>query len=256
MRLRRILVAHPTKIIRNMIKNQILSEFTDVVVLEAPFEARAVDFLEAHEVDVVVGEVRLLIENGLLKGIRALPTGAQLPVIGIHVHGAPAYQAELQAEGVMCCLDIPFSSLDLKQAINVACNPRTWRSSERIHIPEVMVILHAEDRDMAATLINISRGGLLCEVTHDGLPLELLRTLSLTVLLSRPDFTLEVKQLHGRLSRLDANSWKDDGAVAVMRLAFLFTDLTDRTLGLIEQLLGMAKNLDGEAGQPVQDAAK
>lgn len=256
MRLRRILVVHPTKIIRNMIKNQILSEFTDVVVLDAPFEARALDLLEVHEFAVVVGDVGLLVDKGLLKNIRALPAGAELPVIGIHGPGSASHEEELKEQGVLCCLDVPFSSLDLKQAINSACNPRSWRTSERIHLPDVIVILHAQDRDMAANLINISRGGLLCELEYDGLQLELLKTLSLTILLARPDFTLEVKQISGRLSRLDVSSWGSNGVVAVMRLAFLFTDLSDRTKGLIEQLLGMAKSLDEASGQPEKDSGK
>ncbi|OGR03552.1 MAG: hypothetical protein A2511_15680 [Deltaproteobacteria bacterium RIFOXYD12_FULL_50_9] len=253
MRLRRVLVVHPTQIIRNMIKNQILSEFTDVVVLDAPFEARAVELLEVHEFSAVVCDVRLLIDKGVLKCIRGVAGGANLAVIAVCGPGSPTCEAELQKSEVKTALQIPFTSLELKQAIDTACNPRAWRRSERIHIPDVMVSLHAEGRDLQAVLINISSGGLLCEVEYDGRPLEVLKIWRLTIELAGPDFMITIKQLTGRLSKLAASSWQPDGTVAIMRLAFLFTELNERTQSLIDQLLAMAKNshvdLDSEVSE-------
>jgi hypothetical protein len=95
--------------------------------------------------------------------------------------------------------------------------------------------------DAEAKMINISRGGLMLEMSGDRSEL---------LLQNNPRGTLKIKHLHGyftiqdmpvKLSRLNAVGWNENHKPTAMRVAFVFVDLDQASAVELQQVLKMVK---------------
>jgi hypothetical protein len=63
---------------------------------------------------------------------------------------------------------MPCSAEELAEAINRACNPVRMRQSKRYSLPDTTAILEQGTSQVEAVVINVSSGGLLCELDYPG----------------------------------------------------------------------------------------
>ncbi|MBU0728725.1 MAG: hypothetical protein KKE17_00255 [Proteobacteria bacterium] len=242
MRLRRILVAHHVRIFRNMVKHYVLSEFSDAVVVEASTDDKAFEKIENQHFDLALVDADSVSSNpAFLDNFRARSVNRTVALIGIISPDSPETVQCLTRAGMDYFLQIPFLSNALKELVNKACNPRNWRINERFYIPDAGVILHGGQGDVMAKLINISKGGVLCEVAFsDNLP-QMFKEMEATITISESEFSFEIKRLTCRLSRLNISNWTAEGEAGGMRITLLFSDLSVQAEALIDQALGFAR---------------
>lgn len=97
--------------------------------------------------------------------------------------------------------------MELREVINLACDPRKWRSHDRISIPGTKAIIHMNSGDVEADVINISLNGILCDLVCTKPYNELLNSTHITVKFPDKYDNAQIKILWCKLFRVNVLSW-------------------------------------------------
>lgn len=241
MRMRHILLAHPTRSSRALIKKYVFAELGDVEFVEADTGESALAELNMNPFDMVVVTTEMpdMTTVALRSKMAETRHNAVTPLIVLSEDENGANREMLTRQGFEHVVTIRVRPSELIQKINAVCNPRQWRKDDRYYIPGTKVVINAEASQIEGALINISRGGLLMElITYE--PEALMREeIRLDIHTSgQADFS-DIDRLPSKLSRLDVTEWHLNNAPAAMRATFIFLKLPREQSDRLEQLLQM-----------------
>jgi CheY-like chemotaxis protein len=240
--MRHILLVHPTRSIRALIKKYVFAELGDVEFVEAENGENALAELNMNPFDTVVATADLVEMSTVALRDQMAQTNhnAATPFIVLSEDESGTHAQTLSQQGFEHVVQIRVRPAELIQKINLACNPRQWRKDKRYYIPKTKVIIHAGVSQTDGALINISRGGLLLElITYE--PDVLMReALHLTVRIPGPSDFYDIPMLPAKLSRLNITEWHLNNAPAAMRATFIFLELSPEQNEQIEQVLQLA----------------
>ncbi len=245
MRLRQVLIVHSSRAVSSTVKRYVLSELSDIAFTETGAGQEALEHLQKKHFEVVIADNDLLDMNGLAlhEKMQGIALNKETPFIIL----APSdvltseYINRINQVGIAHYLAVPFTAEEVISEINDVCNPRSWRANDRFHIPNSKAYLHLERELVEIDLINISLGGILCELFYDYQVVELLGTNRVSIYIPSPEGYFEITDINCKLSRLNVINWKIDGMAEHVRMTFLFTDLSIETEGLMQQVVEMAK---------------
>jgi hypothetical protein len=147
----------------------------------------------------------------------------------------------LEKEGFEHIVRMPFDRDAFILKINQVCNPRKWRQNERFHIPSSKAVLSVWGMDAEAKVVNISRGGVMIEISGDRSELLLQNNPKLTLKIKHTQGYYVIQDLPVKLSRLNAIRWNESHKPTAMRVAFVFLDLEQVFTTELEQILESAK---------------
>jgi CheY-like chemotaxis protein len=241
--MRKLLMVHPVRSTRSLIKKYILSELGDIEFGEAQSGSEAVSVLDGGRFDVIIAADRLKdmsIVEFRQELIVAMPDNAP-PVIVISESESPQVRDQLVAQGFDRIVQIRLRPSDLIHTINAACDPRSWRKDTRYHLASATATIEAQDRCAEATLINISRGGILVELVCEQPSLLLAERVCIGLSVAIGDGRSSIQGLTARLSRIEVLGWGPAGKPNRMRATFIFADLSDRPKDGLDTLLKMAR---------------
>lgn len=158
---RTVLVIHKSVETRQLLRRFVYSELSDVEMHEADALSTALDCLDNQRYDAIVCEQK--------------PAGAELaacreallekaPALPFLVLVSSTGEEDLAA--LRACEDVdtlvtPFSSLDFAHRINELCDPKIRREHERVFVPGTRATFSVVGDDQEASVINMSRGGIL-----------------------------------------------------------------------------------------------
>lgn len=242
MRVRKLLLIHPTRSTRGLIKKYIFSELGDIEVSEAQSGSEAATALTTERFDVIIAADELKdmsIAEFRQELLAAIPDNA-LPLIIISESESPHVRNELVEQGFDRVVQIRLRPSDLIRKINAVCDPRAWRRDTRYHLANVKATIEAKDRHAEATLINISKGGILVEITCEQPSLLVSEQIRIGLSIDLNDSRGSINGLTARLSRIEVLEWESAGKPNRMRATFVFTDLPGGTKGKLDELLKMA----------------
>lgn len=242
MRMRNILLVHPTRSIRALIKKYVFAELGDVEFVEAENGENALAELNMNPFDTVVATAELRdIPSAELRAKMAETThNAATPFIVLSEDENGADQKKLLQQGFEHVVQIRVRPAELIQKINAVCNPRSWRRDRRYYIPKTKVILQADTTQIEGSLINISRGGLLMELISYEPELLMRADIHLTVRIPGPNGFYDIGGLPCKLSRLNITEWHLNNSPAAMRATFIFLELLAEQSDQLEQVLQLA----------------
>jgi len=252
MRIRKILLIHPSRSIRALLKKYIFAELADIEFIEADSGCNALEQIGATGFDVILSTDRL--KDLGLKELKirqeASDANGYTPLIIISESESNHVRNELVRQGFDCVVQIRVRPSDLIHKINAACDPRDWRKYARYHIPGAAVIFKLQQKKIEAQLINISMGGVLVELTtkdpggliQGGIATELRIPLS-------PDNPAAITGLTAKVLRLEVVNWNAGFAPRTMRATFVFVDLAAGAKGKLAELIQMAKEDKLEASE-------
>ena len=243
MRVRRLLLIHPTRSTRGLIKKYIFSELGDIEVSEAQCGSEAANEYKAHHFDVIIAADKL--KDMSLSQFRqellvATPDNA-LPLIIISESELPHARNELVEQGFDRVVQIRLRPSDLIHKINAVCDPRAWRKDTRYHLANVKATIEASDRNAEATLINISKGGILVELNCEQPSLLMSEQIRIGLSMDINGVRGNIDGLTARLSRIEVLEWESAGKPNRMRATFIFADLLGGPKGKLDELLKMAR---------------
>ncbi|MBT8340892.1 MAG: hypothetical protein HKP58_17635 [Desulfatitalea sp.] len=161
MRIRRILLVHPTRSIRALIKKYVFAELSDVEFVETENGESTLSELHMNPFDVIVSTADLsdMAVTDLKSQLGGTQHNAATPFIVLSEDEQGKDVASLQQSGFDHVVDLRMRPTHLIQTINTACNPRNWRKDQRYYIPGAKIFLQVSHVALETSLINISRGG-------------------------------------------------------------------------------------------------
>ena len=244
MRIRKLLLIHPKRSIRALIKKYIFAELSDIEISQADSGQTALNRSNPKSYDVIICTEQLK-DTGLREfktDLEATATNGHTPLIIISESESAHVRNNLVQQGFDRVVQIRLRPADLIKKINAVCDPRQWRKDARYHIPNASVIISTQRHINEATLINISNGGLLVEMdTID--PSTLLQgELSMELHIPMPNATDVIEDLSAKLLRIEVVSWAPNKVPNTLRGTFIFTNLESGPKGKLEELIQMAKD--------------
>ena len=244
MRIRRLLLVHPGRSIRALIKKYIFAELSDVEIIEAGSGLSALAQLKAGPFDVIISAEHL--ENMGLEDfaskLEAIKPQGRAALIVISDRETDQVRGDLTQQGFEHVVQLRVRPADLIDRINRVCDPRKWRKDARYHIPNAGVIISSPSEKIEATLINISVGGLFVELTTKDPCLLMNGGLSLALQIPLNDASAQIDGLMAKLLRIETVAWTEAHLPRTMRATFIFVDLATGTERKLVELIQMAKD--------------
>jgi CheY-like chemotaxis protein len=244
MRIRKLLLVHSGRSIRALIKKYIFAELSDIDIVEADSGSSALANLKTGRFDVIILAEHLE-DMGLeefASKLEAIKPNGRAALIVISDSEADQVRESLKQQGFEHIVQIRVRPADLIVRINRVCDPRKWRKDARYHIPNAGVIISSSCEKIEATLINISLGGVLVELTTEDPCLLMNGGLSLALQIPLSDSIVQIDGLTGKLLRIETVAWTEAYLPKTMRATFIYVDLNSGTEGKLMELIQMAKD--------------
>jgi CheY-like chemotaxis protein len=243
MRIRKLLLVHPSRSIRGLIKKYVYAELSDIEIFEAEGGCQALEQMESQQFDILACTDQL--KDMALSALKTRQQGTQsngnTPFVVISESESAQARNALVEQGFDMVVQIRVRPADLIRKINTLCDPRHWRRDTRYHIPTMRVIIDIGQYSVEAFLINISMGGILVELSTDQSYLLMQNGVDITLQLPMDGAPVTIDGLRGKLLRLELIKWSADLAPIHMRATFMFEALCDEPRNKLHQLIQMAK---------------
>lgn len=240
---RKLLIVHDSRVIRNLLKGYVLAELDDVQPLEAGSVEEAEELALIQKIDAVLCGLFLRDYDGydLRAKIRSTPLNSKTPVIIFTSMTADKDINELKAQGVVHYLRAPFSSSELREMINQACDPRKARKLQRYSIPGTKVVIHFNRQEIEADVINLSLNSVFCEFRLPTLTAELLDGVYLSIRFSQEfDHTL-IENVYCKMLSIRTMNWDSEDKPDKIRVVWLLQDLSRDNLDLYSRVLDIVE---------------
>lgn len=242
MRIRQLLLVHPSRSIRAVIEKYILAEGGDIEITSCENGENALNVLGEKWFDLVItnNELADMPLHDIKNNFEAHAQNKQIGIIALAGGRNPEDSARLVRAGLANFISPPIDPKDLIGKINQICNPRKWRESERFHIPGSEVVISVWGMEAVSSLINISQGGVLVEVSGDRSELLLQNNPKLDLRIKTPGGYYDIKCLPAKLVRLTAIAWNENYKPNAMQVAYVFLDLESETASELDQIIQLA----------------
>ena len=242
MRIRQILLVHPTRSIRSLIQKFVYAELSDVAFDEAESAQEALAELSLHNFDVVIVSTKLKDMSlfDLNAEMSKTDHNGDTPCIILSEDDNGTDINELVRQGFEHVVMMRVRPADLIKKINFVCNPRNWRKDKRFYIPQAEVAVYSEGQRIEGIMINISRGGVLAEMVTFEPNLLMQRDLQLSLHISERTDLDSVFDLPCKLLQMNITEWHPDNSPAAMRVTFVFLEMAPEKTAALEQVLQLA----------------
>jgi len=224
-----------------MIKKYILADLDDVRITESSSGNEAMHWLLSKSFDLVICNCDLedMPITAFKRKMIEFPSKNKNVGVMVLVEEDGGVSS-LAAATFDHMVKIPFKADEFIGTINQICDPRKWRRAARFHIPDSKVVIKVWEMAAEANMINISRGGVLVEVSGDRSDLLLQNDPKLTIKVSMPACNFTIKKLPVKLLRLNVLEWHSNFKPVLMRLAYAFLDLSEDARSELDQILLLA----------------
>ncbi|MDH4121088.1 MAG: response regulator [Deltaproteobacteria bacterium] len=170
MRFRNILLVHPARTVREMMRSYCYGELDDVRVKEAESAQQAKTLLSEQAFHLVISALELdsMDASGILGVLRQTALNSQTPLLVVSASSDTQKLVRLQEKGIHHIQTIPVSPWDFAHKVNQLCDPRGWRGLRRIQVEGATARLHSPQGDFSTHQSNASLGGVALESTLEG----------------------------------------------------------------------------------------
>ncbi len=243
MRIRKLLLIHPSRSIRGLIKKYVYAELSDIEIIEAESGRQALEQMAPDGFDIIIctDQLKDMSVTELKTNQQVTAANGHTPLIIISESESNHVRNELVAQGFDRVVQIRVRPADLINKINVLCNPRDWRQDTRYHIPGMNVTIGMRQQKAQVFLINLSMGGLLVEMRTNQPDLLMRDGVDITLKIPVADGLDGVDGLKAKLLRLESVKWNPDLTPSVLRATFIFQELTNVQRCKLEELLQTAQ---------------
>ncbi len=247
---RKIMVVDSSASMRRIIRTKILANINDADVSEANDVSGAMNSLTKDDYHVVLFSRESSSDDWLnfIKAKRDTPTG-KYPTSFILFTSSKQqeYLDKIKAYGVNEYQIIPCSGQALAATIDRVFNPYDLRSNKRYNLPGAEAVLAQGQEKLRAEVINISMGGLLCDMNfnpHYNLAAPVMITVNFPVegeeLSTGGAFAIMI-----RLNVVESNS---DFSPKRVRVAYRFAMLPEETKKVFEKVFASVEAQEKQFG--------
>ncbi len=246
---RKILLVDQSKSIRRILRTMILANFNDAEVSEAEDNNEAMDILRADKLHVVLFSWESSTEQWLdfVKQTKSDPNSHNLNFIVFTSRPNEEHFQEAKQSGIEHRLVTPCTPETLTEIVNQACNPALLRQSRRYNVPGSTATLAQGVTTLDASIINISTGGMLCEL---GITKELDWTVPIMASINftgvHNGIPLTANNLFAVMSSFFVQKRHPDHTPKTIRVAMRFLDLPAEALAQLNIVFNNAAALESD----------
>lgn len=237
--LRNILLIHETKMIRTVIRSYILSEMSDVAIEEFSSAQKSVKAFDNTHYDIVFAGRKMKAMDciTLISHMRNSTMNEATPfVIVSSGEMSEEIQGELE-EGRDFYLTMPFKPNHLSDLIDKLSDPRRLRKHQRVSIAGTLAQLHLENGDVEGDIVNISKGGILCDVINREGYNDLLRDLNMSLLFPMRHDHAVIRDIWCKLLRIVVLTWGHNNYPDRLRIVWEFVSMDDNERNKLNNLI-------------------
>lgn len=240
----KFLIIHRNKLIRRLVSQYLATEFAEAELAIAEDAEQGAQQVDENEYDVILCGREMEGINGLAfhQRIRQGEINKDASFIIMTATYDAEQESVLNAQGIKHVLPIPCTALALRKIILSAIDLRMKRRYPRYAIPGAIVAMKSHGSAVAATLINISKKGMLCEIlfSEDSF-YPLLRQQQLNILLPESYGNASIENIAARVLRLKSLAWFPSGEVRSAKLVLIFDDLPEAAIRALDMVLAQAE---------------
>lgn len=231
---RRILLIHARHATRYLLRNYILGELPDLRISDVDDIVAANSLIQSERFDVIIVSSQF--------DCRELRTvGDDLPIIILSEKDSDVVQNDKPDNGFYRVVELRKRPMDIIYNINVVCNPRQRRKAPRYHIPDTQVLIHNYSLSVRGTVINISTGGVLVDLTIDDDSWILEGALFITLKFTEHEGCSEISELNCKLLRMEILNWKENYKPNHLQATLVFVNLSDHSLEKLSNCIERGK---------------
>jgi CheY-like chemotaxis protein len=237
-----LLIIHDSGLMRQILTKYALTELAEMQLHSVASAREGLAVLQARPVDVVIAAM----EMGGLDGpafqeqMKRLPGHQDTPLIVVTSTKTMARLRQLAERGVRHILVVPFTAVELRQAVEQAIDWRAQRASERYSFLDSQAVISSGQERLAARVINLSLGGVLCQVEVAGQRLDFLQPVRLDLTFPPEYGAVQAQGIKAALVRLTVAGWSEAGQAQVVRAAWRFLEIPKAAAVILAQALASA----------------
>jgi len=239
----RMLIIHEFGVMRRIVYRNVLAEFDDVEVETAASAQEGLEFLGQSKFDVVISAMEMegLDGIGLYQEMRKGSLNRETPFIIITSTDTPEQRQRMANSGVENFLFLPFTPLELREMVSGLTDPREMRTTPRFSIPGTTADITFKGGQIEAKVINISLGGVLCELTLYEEDCNFFEPVFIELLFPADYGEAKATGIEARLVRVNVTAWKEDKSAEKLRAAWSFADIPKAAKSTIGMALDRAR---------------
>lgn len=225
------------------------ANFNDAEIIEAEDSNAAMDLLlaDAHHVVLFSWESSDAHWLEFIRQLKSDPENNRINFIVFTSRPNEERFSKAREAGVGHRLVTPCTPEALTEIINQACNPARLRQSRRYNVPDSDAVLTQGAASLNATIINISKGGMLCEMP---LTEKLDWTVPLLATVNFPDAENKTRitaaNLFAVMSSFFVQKRHSDNTPKIIRVAMRFLDLPPEAEEKLRIIFDHAEELEKE----------
>lgn len=233
---RNILIVDRSVSMRRIIAAMVQANVNDAVISQVSDHDEAVRVVKEHGCHVLIATWESFDGRDLesYQGIQSKSLGQ--PGIPIVFLVAPEQAGKLKKIAGVEQVLMPCTAEVLADAINRAYNPVKLRQSKRYSLPDTTAILNQEGiEQVTADVVNISSGGLLCELDYPG-QFNFAMPVMVSVIFSLQGEELTAPGLFSVFTGMKVIARNPDHAPQRIRLAFYFVKVPKAAAGSLARV--------------------
>jgi CheY-like chemotaxis protein len=185
-----------------------------------------------------------LIGKGGITFLQHLPTtdkNHHTPIIVMSESQDAAQVAFLVEQGIRHFLHLPFTAIELHGLISQICDLRKRRAFPRYTIEGAYASILFDDSPIEAEIINTSLFGLFCSFNFPRRSIELLKINELSIVFPQRYELPPAMDIKGQILRIVVDSWDVVYCPNVVRCAWKFLSVPEKTTSILEKGLEAAR---------------
>jgi len=233
---KRILVIHESRVLRIILVAYLNTEIGEAEVVTATSNEEGLERIRTEHFDLVLSGLEGSGMNALdLKlELDDLADKKNLPMVVVTSIGTREQRKRLAEAGVEHYLVSPFNSLDLRKMVEAAMDPRSKRGATRYSIPGAKALLDLGDYHEVGLVINFSKGGLLCDLSHPNPGCALLSIARITLQFPPEYGEAQARDIEAVLTRLNVVTRDARQIPTQVRTAWRFSNAPDHALRTLQ----------------------
>ncbi|MCP4219201.1 MAG: response regulator [bacterium] len=174
MKKRRIMIIHESGMFQRIIQRTLTAEVPDVDLHAATSSEQVEQMLAKDSYDMVISQNEMSHKNGteIYEMLNSDSRHMNTPFLLLTSKMDKENRKLFNEKGIVNILKLPFEAGELARNVETLSHPRGWRQHKRLGVPDTRVLIRLdEDEFCKAEIVNISLGGMLCDIkVEDGMP--------------------------------------------------------------------------------------
>lgn len=162
----RFLIIHPSRVIKDILRNYIRADHPDALITETDASETAARYIAETRFDIIFSGLEMAGMGGLdvWDILAASPVNAETPLVVMTATDTPAVRERLASRGIPHVLPLPCTSVQFRETLFGIFNPRSNIRHTFYAIPNSRVLIRSADGEWVGRIVDIGHDRMICEL--------------------------------------------------------------------------------------------